>query len=90
MKKPVFSAVQRSQTGFGLGARNQFSHSLTLVSEIGWLGKDLFSGFQTGFGTQVRNQFSHSLALMAEIGLLWKNNTPKEEEICVAPFTVYC
>jgi len=41
MKKPVFSAVQRSQTGFGLGARNQFSHSLALVSEIGLLGENI-------------------------------------------------
>jgi len=85
--KPVFSEAQRSQTGFGPLTRNQFSHSLALAAEIGWIGGNLFSVErsetkqvssydllnQTGFGTQARNQFSHSLTLMAEIGLLGKN-----------------
>ena len=85
--KNLFSGFQ---TGFSTQVRNQISRSQMLVAEIGLLGENLFSGFQTGFSTQARNQFSHSLTLMAEIGLLWKNNTPEEEEVCVAPFTVYC
>jgi len=69
-KQNVFSSFQ---TVFSLGARNQFSCSLTLAAEIGLLKENLFSGFQTGFGTKAQNQFSHSLTLAAEIGLLGKN-----------------
>ena len=69
--KQVSSYDLLSQTGFGSQARNQFSHSLTLMAEIGWLRENLFSGFQTGFGLGVRNQFSHSLVLAAEIGF-WR------------------
>jgi len=71
--KPVFSAAQRSQTGFGPLTRNQFSHSLALMAEIGLSGENLFSGFQTGFDLGARNQFSRSQTLAAEIGLLGEN-----------------
>jgi len=76
--KPVFDAAQ-------LGG-NLFSVERSETKQV--YSYDLLS--QTGFGMQARNQFRCSLALAAEIGLLWKNITPKEEEICVAPFTVYC